>query len=183
MTTTLCSDALAADVPPPIAGGSEPPAPPMETALAAVEGPLILQPQTPFVALHAAIGLAGTGNLARLSAPAAHCRRARDGTLRTVVASVCDALVAVGEARWADAAALLCDVLPVLKRVGGSAAQREVVEETLRLCLISAGELERATAVLDERLDRRPSPLDARRRASLCPSRAGLERRVPVVAS
>ena len=54
-----------------------------------------------------------------------------------------------------------------LPRVGGSAAQREIVEETLLFCLVSDGQAERALALLDGRLDRRTSPLDRRRRASL----------------
>ena len=62
---------------------------------------------------------------------------------------------------------LLADVLPGLPRVGGSAAQREIVEETLLFCLVSDGQAERALALLDGRLDRRTLPLDPRRRASL----------------
>jgi hypothetical protein len=170
MTTTDWSRALAAGVPGATETGHEAPTPPMEAALAAVEESLIDRPQTPFVALHAAVGLAGTGDLARLSALAAHCRHAPDSTLRTVVAAVCAALIAVIEARWVEAARLLRDVLPVLAKVGGSAAQREVVEETLLLCLVTSGQVDRATALLDERLDRRLSPLDASRRSSLCPA-------------
>ena len=66
-----------------------------------------------------------------------------------------------------EAARLLTDVLPGLPRVGGSAAQREIVEETLLFCLVSDGQAERALALLDGRLDRRTSPLDRRRRDSL----------------
>jgi len=83
------------------------------------------------------------------------------------VATVCDALLAAGERRWGDAARLLSDVLPGLPRLGGSAAQREIVEETLLFCLVSDGQAEHARALLDARLDRRTSPLDQRRRHSL----------------
>ena len=166
MTTTDWNHAVAAGLPGAADGGEAAP-PPVDAVLAAVEASLTDEPQTPFVALHSAIGLAGAGDVLRVSALAAHCRRSGDGTMRTVVATVCDALVAVLEARWADAAALLDDALPVLVKVGGSAAQREVVEETLLLCLVSAGDVGRAAALLDGRLDRRPSPLDARRRTSL----------------
>jgi hypothetical protein len=62
---------------------------------------------------------------------------------------------------------LFGDVLPGLPRVGGSAAQREIVEETLLYCLVSDGQAERALALLDGRLDRRTSPLDRRRRDAL----------------
>jgi hypothetical protein len=54
--------------------------------------------------------------------------------------------------------------------VGGSAAQREIVEETLLFCLVSDGQAERALKLLDGRLDRRTSPLDRRRRTSLAPT-------------
>ena len=57
--------------------------------------------------------------------------------------------------------------LPHLVTVGGSAAQREIVEETLVLALARSGRCDRAAALVDARLDRRPSPLDARRRVVL----------------
>ncbi len=92
------------------------------------------------------------------AAPATECCAARCATL-------CQALqAAVVEARWSDAATLIEDVLPVLARVGGSAAQREVVEETPLIALVNAGHQDRAMRILDERLHRRPSPLDQRRR-------------------
>ncbi|WP_121257210.1 hypothetical protein [Nocardioides ferulae] len=57
--------------------------------------------------------------------------------------------------------------LPRLVTVGGSAAQREVVEETLVLALANSGSVAQAVAILDARLDRRLSPLDRRRRRVL----------------
>ena len=84
-----------------------------------------------------------------------------------VIAALIYFLLAAGEQRWDSAADLLSDLMPGLVRVGGSAAQREVVEETLLFALVSSGQAERALAVLDSRLDRRASPLDARRRGGL----------------
>jgi hypothetical protein len=53
-------------------------------------------------------------------------------------------------------------------RLGGSAAQREVVEDTLVHALASAGRHDQAAAILSARLDRRPpSPLEHRRLARL----------------
>lgn len=147
------------------AGEGDPP--PVASVLDALDPVLLDEPATPFVALHAAIALAAAGDAARLARLGERCRRSSDPTIRAVVASVCTGLVAVVEERWDDAWRLLIDVLPVLARVGGSAAQREVVEETLLYCLVCAGEAERALAFLDARLDRRDSPLDSRRRASL----------------
>lgn len=69
--------------------------------------------------------------------------------------------------RLAAAAEALAAVLPVLWPVGGSAAQREVVEDTLLFALIEAGDCERARALLNRRLDRRPSPRELARLAHL----------------
>ena len=87
--------------------------------------------------------------------------------MRTVVAPLCAALLAALEARWELAWRTLTDLLPVLVRVGGSAAQREVVEETLLLALVHDGRAEQALTLLDRRLDRRTSSLDQRRKRSL----------------
>lgn len=141
--------------------------PPVEPVLAAVEPALLTHPQTPFMALHAAVAHAAGGDAAALHALAQHCRRSRDAVLRGTVASLCTAFAAVVEERWGEAATLIEDVLPLLTRVGGSAAQREVVEETLLVCLVRSGRAAEAGVLLDERLHRRPSPLDATRRAAL----------------
>jgi hypothetical protein len=141
--------------------------PPVDSVLDAVGADLIDRPETPFVALHAALAVAASGDLPRLARLHAHCQDSFDLSVRTTVASVCEALLAAGEQRWGDAARVLTDVLPGLPRVGGSAAQREIVEESLLYCLVSDGQAERALALLDGRLDRRSSPLDQRRRDSL----------------
>jgi hypothetical protein len=57
--------------------------------------------------------------------------------------------------------------------LGGSRAQREVVEDTLVHVLAMAGRTMEAAALLDQRLSRRSSALDARRRAAVsAPSEA-----------
>jgi hypothetical protein len=58
-------------------------------------------------------------------------------------------------------------------RVGGSAAQREVLEETLLFSLVHDGRSERAASLLAARLDRRPSRLDQRRLDSVAPPPVG----------
>jgi uncharacterized NAD(P)/FAD-binding protein YdhS len=141
--------------------------PPVDCVIEAAGPELVDHPETPFVALHAALALAAAGDLPRLAALRSHCQGSSDLSVRTTVASVCEALLAAGEQRWAEAARVLADVLPGLPRVGGSAAQREIVEETMLYCLVSDGQAERALALLDGRLDRRTSPLDQRRRTSL----------------
>jgi uncharacterized NAD(P)/FAD-binding protein YdhS len=141
--------------------------PPVECVLEAAGPELVDTPETPFVALHAALALAAAGDLPRLTRLRAHCEGSADLTIRTTVGTVCSALLAAGEHQWGKAADLLAGVLPGLPRVGGSAAQREIVEETLLFCLVSDGQAERALRLLDGRLDRRSSPLDRRRRDAL----------------
>jgi uncharacterized NAD(P)/FAD-binding protein YdhS len=149
--------------------------PPVENVLDAAGPDLVDRPETPFVALHSALALAAAGDLPRLAALRTHCQGTSELAIRTTVASVCEALLAAGEQRWGEAAQVLSDVLPGLPRIGGSAAQREIVEETLLYCLVSDRQAERALALLDGRLDRRSSPLDQRRRSSLVtPSGASL---------
>ena len=58
---------------------------------------------------------------------------------------------------------MLSDALPRLVRVGGSAAQREVVQEALLYFLVRSGDADGARRILADRLERRPSPLDTRR--------------------
>lgn len=141
--------------------------PPVEPVLEAAGAELLDRPDTPFIALHAALALAAAGDLRRLAALGARCRKASDAPTRTVVAPVCDALAAAAEERWGDAVRLLRGVERALVTVGGSAAQREVVEETLLLCLLRGGEADAARTLLDARLDRRSYPLDAARVARL----------------
>ncbi|MFL6060693.1 MAG: FAD/NAD(P)-binding protein [Marmoricola sp.] len=141
--------------------------PPVECVLEAVGPELLTAPQTPFVALHAAIALAAAHDDAGLAGLRHHCSSSGDPTLRQVVAPVCDALLAVGAGEWGTAWRLLDDVRPVLVKVGGSAAQREIIEETMLFCLLNDGQSERALAVLDGRLGRREYPVDARRRLVL----------------
>lgn len=52
-------------------------------------------------------------------------------------------------------------------RIGGSGAQREIVEDTLLVALMRDGQADKARALLDRRLHRRPSPRDVKWRASL----------------
>jgi hypothetical protein len=141
--------------------------PPIDSVLEAAGPDLVDHPETPFVALHSALAVAVAGDLPRLGRLRTHCQDSSELAVRTTVASVCDALLSAGDQRWGDAARTLTDVLPGLPRVGGSAAQREIIEETLLYCLVSDGQAERALALLDGRLDRRSSPLDQRRRESL----------------
>lgn len=139
----------------------EPPA--AAPVLATIDDGLLGQPQTPFIALHAAVAHAANQDRDALAALAGRCSRSRDAATRAVVAPVCRGFVDVLDEDWASATDRLTSALPDLATVGGSAAQREVVEETLLLALYRSGDLDGARTVLDARVERRHSPLDEHR--------------------
>ncbi|MGX7705402.1 tetratricopeptide repeat protein [Methylobacterium sp. Gmos1] len=91
------------------------------------------------------------------------------GTLAAgpVVPAICRAALAFAEEDFASCARILEPVAADVVRLGGSGAQREVIEDTLLVALMRAGEAAKARALLDRRLHRRPSPRDARWRADL----------------
>jgi hypothetical protein len=143
------------------------PLPPVEPVLAAVGRELLHEPGTPFTAVHAALALAAAEDAEGLSRLATHCQVSPDPVMQSVVAPICDALLALGEGFHPAAAALLTGVLPRLDEVGGSAAQREVVEDTLLYCLRRSGQDEPARDILATRLQRRDSALDDARAAAV----------------
>lgn len=149
---------------------AEPAPPPVAPVLAALDPDLLARPRTPFTALHAALAHAAAGDATQLASLARHCRAAREVATRQVVAPVCEALLATVEQRWEAAVPLLEAVLPHLPTVGGSAAQREVVEETMLHCLANAGRTDAARTLLEARLGRRDSPLDTHRMSLLAPT-------------
>jgi uncharacterized NAD(P)/FAD-binding protein YdhS len=147
-----------------------------DSPLETLDGPTILagapegwlvSPPTPFAALHSALALAVSGDAVGLATLRTTSLAHADPVFRDVVASSCQALQAVVERRFAEAARVLESVLPRTVALGGSAAQRDVLEDTLVYALAEAGRTGRAAEVLDRRLSRRDSPLDARRRAAL----------------
>jgi hypothetical protein len=111
--------------------------------------------------------LAADGDAAGLTGLAAHAAAGEDRVFRDVVAPLCTGLVQVVEERWNAASATLTSVVQTLEPLGGSRAQREVVEDTLVHALAMAGRTAEAADLLDRRLSRRTSALDARRRAAL----------------
>lgn len=130
-------------------------------------------PPTPFAALHGAVLLAADGDAGALADLEAHAERSDDRVFRDVVAPLCAGLVQVVEERWNAAAATLTGVVATMAPLGGSRAQREVVEDTLVHVLAMAGRTTEAADLLDQRLSRRSSALDARRRAAVAaPSEA-----------
>jgi hypothetical protein len=123
----------------------------------------------PFADVHMALLAAATGDGAALEERLRVIeQRLSDGKLAAgpVVPRICRAMqaFAAGDAR--GSAALLEPLLGDVVRIGGSHAQREIVDDTFIVALIRAGELPRAREFLERRLHRRPSPRDQRWRAS-----------------
>lgn len=120
------------------------------------------EPATPFVAMHAAVVLLAVGDGAGLQRLAERSARHDHPTHREVVAPLARALGAMHAGRCSAAADALAALESCLWRVGGSDAQREVVEETRIAALLRAGRYDEARVLLDRRLDRRPAERDRR---------------------
>ncbi|UFZ03077.1 tetratricopeptide repeat protein [Bradyrhizobium ontarionense] len=94
-------------------------------------------------------------------------RRLAEGNLAAgrIVPHMLRALRAFAEGNWRGCARELAPVIGDLARIGGSHAQRAVIEDTYILALIRSGALAQARDMLDARLHRRPSARDTRWRA------------------
>jgi hypothetical protein len=133
------------------------------------------RPATPFLALHAAVTLLATGDVPGLQRLGTWAAGHPQPTQREVVAPLTAALLQMAHGRCSAAADALRDLQPQVRRLGGSDAQREIVEETRIAALLRSGRLDEARVVLDARLDRRHSPRDVRWRAECRPPRAPRE--------
>ena len=123
--------------------------------LAVVDDTLLSGPPTPFMAMHAAVALCAAEDADGLATLARCCAARDDRVAVEVAAPLAHALrrLVLGEA--SAAADALAAVEPQVWRVGGSDAQREVVEETRICALVRAGRHAEALEVIDRRLDRR----------------------------
>jgi len=79
-----------------------------------------------------------------------------------VAPTLCRAVLAFAEERYAACARLLEPVAHEVVRIGGSAAQREIIEDTLLAAWMHSGEVDKACRLLTQRLERRPSMRDHR---------------------
>jgi len=84
-----------------------------------------------------------------------------------VVPAICHAALAFAGEDYAACARLLEPVAGEAVRIGGSGAQRDMIEDMLLLAWIRSGAAAKARELLDRRLHRRPSPRDARLRDRL----------------
>lgn len=129
---------------------------------------MLATPADSFSAMHAAIALAAARDGDRLGELEAYAARHDSPVCRQVIAPLCRGLANLLAQRWTAAVTDLQTVHPHVERLGGSAAQREVIEDTLAHALASAGRHDEAVDILSARLDRRPhSPLERDRLAVL----------------
>ena len=80
---------------------------------------------------------------------------ARDATLPLV-----KGIGAFGDEDYSEAVRLMEPVYPLLTRIGGSHAQRQVFEDTLLEAYLRAEQYDKATSMLRERLSQRETPRD-----------------------
>ncbi len=119
----------------------------------------------PFADVHMALFAAATQNREALAARMTVIeQRLADGKLPAgpVVPAICRAVTAFADEDFDACVDALAPVLSEVVRIGGSHAQRELVEDTFIVALIRSGELPRARSLLDARLHRRPSLRDTR---------------------
>jgi uncharacterized NAD(P)/FAD-binding protein YdhS/tetratricopeptide (TPR) repeat protein len=126
---------------------------------------LVVAPRTAFVAMHAALALAGADDCRGLARLRRHAERAGTPVFTRTVAPLVEALIALVHGDVDEATDGLLG-LEGVAALGGSSAQREVIEDTTIHCAIRAHRLDLARTMLAERLERRESPQDrARHRA------------------
>jgi hypothetical protein len=128
---------------------------------------LAAAPGSVFLGWHLAIGLGCDGDLTTLRLLADGELDAGAPGVAEVVPAVAGAVADLLEGEPARAADALAAIGPEVYRLGGSRAQREVLEDTLLAALVQAGRTAEAARVLTERLDRRPLADDSRRLAAL----------------
>ncbi|KQT20336.1 MULTISPECIES: tetratricopeptide repeat protein [Bradyrhizobium] len=139
-----------------------------EAAAAAQE--LFPKSSLSFADVHMALFAAATQNHQALAARLAVIeQRLAEGKLPAgaVVPAICRALAAFAEEDYGTCVRILTPVLTEVARIGGSHAQRELIEDTYIVALMRGGELPRARALLDARLHRRPSLRDKRWQAAM----------------
>jgi uncharacterized NAD(P)/FAD-binding protein YdhS len=140
---------------------------PIEAILASVPSCLLDHPATAFAAMHAVVALAAAGDVDAIGRLRAFAVDSPDPTYGEVVVPLCDGFAAQVRGEPALAAERLALVVPAAGRLGGSAAQQEVIAETMVHALVESGQNDAARRFLERRLDRRPRPSERHRLATL----------------
>jgi tetratricopeptide (TPR) repeat protein len=123
-----------------------------------------------FADVHLGLAEAATGNRAGLDKRIGDLEtRINAGKLAAgpVVPTLCRAARAFADGDYTGCVRILEPAAAEVVRVGGSHAQREVIEDTLLVALMKSGQTARARTLLDGRLHRRPSLRDVRWRTIL----------------
>lgn len=116
-----------------------------------------------FVDAHLGLAAAATGDRGEIDARVAALTRLMEaGTLTAgaVVPALCRAALEFAEGNYDRCVEIVEPMADDIARIGGSGAQREVFEDTLLLALMRSGQSQKASAMLDKRLHRRPSRRD-----------------------
>jgi len=140
---------------------------PIEEVLATVPECLLDHPATAFAAMHAVVALAAASDVDGLDRLRRFAADHPDREYPELIAPLCEGFAAHVEGDPARAAERLAVVVPEAGRLGGSAAQQEVIAETMLDALIAAGEHDAARDYLSRRLDRRPRPSERKRLSAL----------------
>jgi hypothetical protein len=116
-----------------------------------------------FADIHAALAEAGTGDEESLQSRINGLQSlSRDDRLPPgeVAPNLCAGIAALGRGDTSEAAQILEQALADLARIGGSHAQREIVEDSLIIAHLHSGQSAKAVPLLRARLGRRPSARD-----------------------
>lgn len=134
--------------------------PGLDRVATAVGRDVLVRPSTPFLAMHSAATLLALGDGAGLASLATWASAHGHPTQREVIAPLARALHQLHAGQASAAASALAAIAGSVRRVGGSDAQRELVEEIRIAALLRADRSDEARDLLDARLDRRPSGRD-----------------------
>jgi hypothetical protein len=119
------------------------------------------RPGHAFVDAHLALIEAATAGRASLDRRISSLEAGKGGlALAHVVPAIGRAALAFADDDYDGCVRMLEPVADAVVRIGGSGAQREVIEDTLLVALMRAGATEKAQVLLERRLHRRPSPRD-----------------------
>jgi tetratricopeptide (TPR) repeat protein len=134
--------------------GSWPGAMPIDEVLSGVDEQLLVNPPTPFVAMHAAVALAARGDAVGLRLLGRNAALDDRPDYQEIVVPLAAAMAALVDQRPDRAAQILLRVMSEVERFGGSKAQREVIELTLLHALTEAGHARAAQQLIQHSLDR-----------------------------
>ena len=125
----------------------------------------MIRPATPFLAMHTAITHLAVGDVGALDELRSWAAGHVHPTMATVVSPLAAALGLMARGEHSAAADRLAALAPSIRRLGGSDAQREVIEDARIAALLRSDRWDDARILLDASLDRRRSPRDTAWRA------------------